>query len=200
MSKRKRIVSLVLVGVICWLGALGLFAYNRLEDKRAALTAENGYSAVASEISLKRNAKDVQALSMGIPELKTIVKNGYTYVGIIEIPSEGIALPVLEGCDLDLLKVSPCHYSGSPFTDDMVIGAHNYNSHFNCLRWVEMGEKVIFTTVDGIEFNYVIVNRETLNPTEVERMTNSDSDWDLTLFTCYPGGATRCTIRCERAD
>ena len=200
MSNRKRIMSLVLVGVICWLGALGLFAYNRLEDKRAALTAENGYSAVASEISFKRNAKDVQALSLEIPELKTIVKNGYTYVGIIEIPSEGIALPVLEGCDLDLLKVSPCHYSGSPFTDDMVIGAHNYNSHFNCLRWVEMGEKVIFTTVDGIEFNYVIVNRETLNPNEVERMTNSDSDWDLTLFTCYPGGATRCTIRCERAD
>jgi hypothetical protein len=23
-------------------------------------------------------------------------------------------------------------------------------------------------------------------------------DWDLTLFTCFPGGATRCAVRCAR--
>jgi sortase A len=37
---------------------------------------------------------------------------------------------------------------------------------------------------------------EILRPTAVEEMISGD--WDLTLFTCTIGGATRVTIRCEK--
>ena len=198
MTRRKRSFALILAGIICWLAALGLFSYNRYEDVRAEKSAKDGYADLVKDISVTRSAKDVQILSKTVPELKTKVKNGLTYVGTIEIPSLNVSLPVLEGWSYDLLRISPCHYSGSPYTDDMVICAHNYRSHFNGLRWVEMGEDVYFTTVDGVVFHYIIVNRETLQPDEVTKMTDSDADWDLTLFTCYVGGATRCTIRCER--
>ena len=200
MTHRKRSVALILAGIVCWLAAFGLFTYNRIEDTTAQKSAEKGYAALAKDISVTRAAKDVQILSKTVPELKTKVKNGLTYVGTIEIPSLDVSLPVLEGWSYDLLRISPCHYSGSPYTDDMVICAHNYRSHFNGLRWVEMGEDVYFTTVDGVVFHYIIVNRETLQPDEIVKMTDPDADWDLTLFTCYVGGATRCTIRCERAD
>ena len=45
----------------------------------------------------------------------------------------------------------------------------------------------------GNVFIYKMVERETLNPTDIEEM--KDGDWDLTLFTCTVGGKTRVTIR-----
>ena len=64
----------------------------------------------------------------------------------------------------------------------------------------EPGEEVIFTTVDGVRYRYIITTRETLFPTEVDRMIDAQDNWDLTLFTCFIGGRTRCTLRCTRVD
>ena len=49
-----------------------------------------------------------------------------------------------------------------------------------------------------MRYRYIITTRETLFPTEVERMIDAQDDWDLTLFTCLIGGRTRCTIRSTR--
>ena len=43
-----------------------------------------------------------------------------------------------------------------------------------------------------------MVEQETLEPTDEEAMTTGD--WDLTLFTCTPGGQTRVTVRFQRVD
>ena len=42
---------------------------------------------------------------------------------------------------------------------------------------------------------YKMVERETLNPTDIEGMESGN--WDLTLFTCTVGGQSRVTIRFE---
>ena len=107
---------------------------------------------------------------------------------------------MLEDWSYENLKISPCRYTGSYYTDDMVLCAHNYSSHFNGLRWIDPGEEVIFTTVDGEEYHYIITHRETLFPTEVDRLITAEDDWDLTLFTCYIGGRTRCVVRCTRVS
>ena len=131
-------------------------------------------------------------------EMPTEEIGGRRYIGTIEIPALKKKLPVLEDWSYENLKISPCRYSGSYHTDDMVICAHNYASHFNGLRWIDPGEEVIFTTVDGVEYRYIITYRETLFPTEVDRLLAADEDCDLTLFTCYIGGRTRCVVRCVR--
>ena len=135
-----------------------------------------------------------------LKQMPAVETDGRVYVGGVEIPSLGLTLPVLSEWSYANLKIAPCRYAGSCYTDDLVLCAHNYRSHFNALRWVDMGEEVYFTTADGESFRYVIVNRETLDPDETEYLTDPAADWDLTLFTCYVGGATRCVIRCERAD
>ena len=43
-----------------------------------------------------------------------------------------------------------------------------------------------------------MVERETLNPTDVAGM--EAGDWDLTLFTCTVGGQSRVTVRFARAE
>ena len=64
--------------------------------------------------------------------------------------------------------------------------------------WNEPNSEVLFTNVDGEVFRYRVVSVETLAPTQVEDMTRSSDKWDLTLFTCTPGGGSRCTVRCVR--
>ena len=80
----------------------------------------------------------------------------------------------------------------------MVVAAHNYYSHFGYLKNLSQGDEVIFTDMTGNVFRYGVIEIETLSPFAVDEMTSGD--WDLTLFTCTVGGATRVTVRCERID
>ena len=132
--------------------------------------------------------------------MATTTVGSYSYIGTIEIPSLGIRLPVMNTWDYDRLKISACRYSGSYYTDDLVICAHNYASHFSPIKWVAMGADVYFTTVDYVVYHYIVTNRETVKPTAIDQMIGSvdEESWDLTLFTCNTGGQTRCAVRCVR--
>ena len=93
---------------------------------------------------------------------------------------------------------APCVYYGSAYKDNLVIDAHNYTGHFGRLKNLLPGNTVIFTDVDGNCFNYNVLETQILQPNEIKEMTQSDAD--LTLFTCTVGGRTRVTVRCERAE
>ena len=202
--RKHRGTALILAGLTLFFAAGGLAVYNYADDSRASSQSAAVLDALAEAITQNAEEKAAEAAvpapADAVPEMATVVKDGNEYIGVIEIPSLDITLPVLADWSYEKLKISPCRYTGSYYTDDFVICAHNYRSHFNGLRWVDMGAEVLFTTADGVLYRYVIVNRETLQPNENEAMTNPDADWDLTLFTCYIGGATRCTIRCQRVQ
>lgn len=98
----------------------------------------------------------------------------------------------------EILRRTPCRYSGSAYRDDLILLAHNYESHFGRLKSLSPGDAVLFTDADGNEFAYEVLELEMLRPTAVEDMTAGD--WDLTLFTCTLGGQARVTVRCLRTD
>ena len=81
----------------------------------------------------------------------------------------------------------------------MIICAHNYDRHFGLIKTLEEGDKVSFTDVYGDRFDYEVSEVTILQPTDVDEMKDP-VDWDLTLFTCTIGGATRVTVRCELVD
>jgi len=120
--------------------------------------------------------------------------NGQDYIGILEIPALELKIPVISKWNYPRLRIAPCRYSGSAYTNNLVISAHNYATHFGNLNKLYEGAAVRFTDVDGNVFNYRVGMKETLNPRDVEYM--QDSGWDLTLFTCTPGGSYRVTVRC----
>ena len=117
-------------------------------------------------------------------------------IGILEIPSINIKLPVLSTWSYSLLKKAPCRYTGSIYLDNMVIAAHNSDAHFKKLSNLQEGDTVTFTDAVGNVFTYTVAGIELLQPDEVENMTNGQ--WPLTLFTCTYGGASRVTVRCEK--
>jgi sortase A len=131
-------------------------------------------------------------------EMPVILKDGHEYIGILEIPSLNLELPIMSEWNYPNLKIAPCRYSGSAYQSNMVIAAHNYQSHFGRLRELNIGDAVTFTDVDGNQFHYTVADLEVLQPNAIDEMVNSD--WDLTLFTCTIGGKTRVTVRCESQD
>lgn len=128
-------------------------------------------------------------------EMPTVTYEGQKYIGLLEIPALDLKLPIISQWSYPRLKKAPCRYVGSPYKNNLVIAAHNYDAHFGRLKDLNPGAAVIFTDVDGNVFNYRVELRETLNPGDISYMKNSG--WDLSLFTCTPGGSYRVTVRCS---
>ena len=122
--------------------------------------------------------------------------DGHNYIGVLSIPAIGRELPIFDEWSYPNLKIAPCRYVGSAYLDNMVICAHNYEKHFGLLKDLSYGDHLTFTDMDGNVFAYQVIEIETLKPEAIEKMIRGD--WDLTLFTCTKGGATRVTVRCER--
>ena len=191
-------------GILLLLAALALTLHNFHEERRAEQAASRVLETLAPEIreaGLREASEQVPGqvpfyvLNPEIP-MPEITADGNAYIGTLEIEPLDLVLPVMSSWDYGKLKTAPCRYSGSAYTDDLVICAHNYARHFSGIKGLHAGGKVRFTDVRGNEFLYEIADAEILEPAEVEGMVSGD--WDLTLFTCTTGGQTRFALRCEK--
>ena len=198
----------ITLGLLLMAAAFGLVLHNRMEANEAGRKAEI-VLAELSDVMRERQesvipAEDLSAIAeadKAVPVMPTETIDGNRYIGVLEIPALGISLPVGENWSDELLQLSPCRYSGSYYTDDLVICGHNYESHFSPIKYIEPEELVYFVTVEGTRYAYSVVQRETVWPLEIDKMLGKeDVPWDLTLFTCNNGGESRCTVRCMRVD
>lgn len=131
-------------------------------------------------------------------EMPTVLIDGYEYIGSLTIPPLEVQFPVTEEWDYERMKIAVCRYSGTVYRDDLVICAHNYNNFFRKLDKLQEGDRVIFTDVEGVSYEYKVAETEVLVPTAVEKMKTGD--WDLTLFTCNYMGDARVAVRCDRIE
>lgn len=207
---KKTGIAIVAVGAVLILSALLLLLYNRYEDAHAGQEAENLLTDI--EAAIAAQTTDTPAATMPNkggntatpsptaldPEMPVVTLDGYEYVGYVEIPVLGLKLPVMSEWDYNRLKLAPCRQFGSSRTDDLVIAAHNYESHFGHLKDLSVGEPVTFTDMEGIVNTYCVEKIETLNPNEVDAVQNSG--YDLVLYTCTKSGKTRVTVFCNREE
>ena len=190
---RKKIgISCVILGVICLLTAIGFVLYNRYEEKNGETTSQELLQNVQTTIQEANQTEPVQTTY----KILTVPVGEYESIGILSIPVLELELPVLTDWSYQKLKKAPCHYYGSYYETDFVIAAHNYNSHFGRLSQLQAGDLVLFTDVTGHIHCYEVVLLETLIPTATEEMITSG--FDLSLYTCTPGGSNRVTVRCRR--
>lgn len=168
---------------------------NRYEDAHAGAEAQT----VVADLQQKVETPEPEAESGPLdPELPVVEVDGNEYVGEISIPAIGIDLPVMSEWSYPRLKIAPCRQFGSSRTDDLVIAAHNYESHFGKLTSLTAGDSVTFTDMDGIVNEYVVNKVEVLDPHSVEEVEHSG--YALVLYTCTYGGKTRVTVFCDRAS
>lgn len=186
------------IGIIMILSAIGLTGFNLYQDKQA----EKISKLVKQEIqeTIQKNDSEWKDIYEEIPnmEMPVIEIDGHYYIGTLDIPKLNLSLPIMSESNQNNLKIAPCRYSGSIYTDDMVIAAHNYRSHFSRINQLVEHDQLIFTDIDGNVFKYEVIGLEVLQPTQVDEMIHSD--YDLTLYTCTYGGETRLTLRCLKVN
>lgn len=194
--KNKIGKALIGIGVFLILAAFILVLYNFYREYNAKKKVEKylpKLEQIIKDHSEGNNNVDNEKNS------KTMHIDGMNFLGILSVPSKNLELPILADYSYELLDTSPCRYSGSYNSDDLVIGGHNYRSHFSKLKSIKNGEEIFFTSFDGTVYKYSVLRVEILEPTQIEDLIikqNTD-DWDLTLFTCTSSGAARCVIRCK---
>lgn len=195
MNKGKRNGRIImLLGGILVLAALVMTIYNSYMENRA----ETMSNEVLNALDMVNVVPDEELPDYIVnPDMDMPRKSvdGKDYVGTVSIPSLNLTLPVMAEWSYDNFKIAPCVYEGTPYKQNMIIAAHNYKKHFGALKNLLHGDKVIFKDMDGNEFTYEVMYVETLDKKSVEEM--SAGEWDLTLFTCTYGGATRVTVRCK---
>lgn len=192
------------MGLLLVLAAAGLLTYNTRESSRAGQASSQILTQLAEEIPQMETRQTETQPEETVPailrEMTVKTVDGLDYIGYLSIPELELELPVQAQWSYDGLQKSPGRFSGSTFSDDMTICAHNYPAHFGRLRSLSQGEEIDFTDMDGMVWMYEVSYVTVLEPEDVERMTEKgpEDTWGLTLFTCTPGGAERVAVRCHR--
>ena len=190
-------VICVSLGIACLLGAVGLVLYNRWEADSARQTSrallENVQLAIGGQVFRPEQNEKEEATPTEMPAVRV---EGYDCVGILSIPALQLELPVLADWSYAKLKKAPCLYYGSCNESDFVIAAHNYDAHFGRLPQLQAGDAVVFIDVNGTAHCYTVALLETLPKEATLEMIASG--FDLSLYTCTPGGGNRVTVRCNR--
>ena len=121
---------LVALGLMLAASGLALAAINLAKEKQAGLASSATLAQAKELIGVQDNNRAAFGTDTHMP---TEVIDGYPCIGIISIPGLGLGLPVLSEWSYDGLKIAPCRYAGSAYSNDLVVCAHNYHTHFASL-------------------------------------------------------------------
>ena len=180
----------MVIGVLLIIAALGLTIYNIWDGNRAGRESKEIADKLAAELpeATKPHFDPTK-------EMKTLDLDGNLYLGLLEIPSLDLELPVMSDWSYDHLRTAPCRYAGSCYSNDLVIAGHNYSRHFGRLHDLRIEDPIMLTDAVGGKHLYRVCEIEILAGTAITQML--DSGYDLTLFTCTYGGRDRIAVRCE---
>ena len=196
----------LILGTVFLLAAVGLEFYNQEESRSAMESSQEVLTVMKPQMEMPTDSyndmdyveyKDyVDAFDQEAKEMTVKEIDGQEYIGYLSIPVLERELPFISEWDYDRLKIAPCRQYGATKTDDLVIAAHNYASHFGRLAQLRTGDLLTFTDMDAETILYGVVTVDVLEPTAVD--TVKDSEFDLVLYTCTYGGENRVAVFCDR--
>ena len=207
MGKKRVGFVFLVTGAVLLVAALLLFLHNEREDAQAGEAAGAALSSIREAIDKQidppmldlSGEEETEPTEETIPEpteLTVVNIDGNDYIGYISIPNFELELPIMADWSMEKLQIAPCLQYGSPLTDDAVIAGHNFKHHFLPLHDIEEGEYLPFTDMTGYTIAYNVVDVKTIDPRSVYEVINSE--YDLTLYTCTIGGASRVIVSCNR--
>ncbi len=191
--RRKVGITLVILGLCLIFFAVGLLFYNNYENKKAEVQSGELINSIMDIANDNQMGGETDPFDT---EMKIVDIDGYGYIGYLDIPELGLNLPVMSEWDYARLKIAPCRYYGSIKTDNLVVCAHNYRSHFGYIGNLNPDATIIFTDMEGTKHTYTVTSVEILQPYDSEKV--KDTGDDLILYTCTYGGRTRVVVRCTK--
>jgi sortase A len=199
----------VALGVVLIVSALGVTGSRLWKEQQAGNHAQQTMDHLLVQMSEQKKpaTPDQPSIPLKSDELfqdpvcrvmPEVEIDGVSYIGYLSIPVLGLELPVISNSTEENLEIAPCRFYGTVYDQNFVIGGHRYRRHFRKLSTLGYGEALSFTDMEGNVYTYEVVEYEVLEPNQAEYLCSGE--WDLSLFTCTPGGLTRVVLRCLRTE
>ena len=179
MSVKKTSRLFFVVGIACIIAAIVLLYKIRIEEYQEE---QKNSQIVDNMVEIISESQEIKEDYLEIDSEK--------YIGIIEIPSIELVLPVQLICDENHLNNGICLYYHNI---NYVIAGHNRKSQFRDLRYVKEGDSLFFYDIFGNKKEYKLERIEDLDPFNIDSFI--DSKYAFTLFTCTYDGQKRHTLR-----
>ena len=196
---RRTGTALMVLGLCLILSSMGLLFGNRTQASQADEAAQTLLPELLVQVETVQAPREQTVPAAPVDTAMTEKEvGGFPCIGYLCIPALELELPVMSGWDYERLKVAPCRYSGSLYQNNLIICAHNYASHFGKLKNLHVGDIAMFTDMAENTVTFQMVERETIQPEDLEAM--DAGDWDMTLYTCTVGGKSRVTVRFARVE
>ena len=135
----------------------------------------------------------------------SILYNNNEIIGFIEIPNINIYYPIFANINDDLLKISPCRFSG-PLPNNignLCIAGHNYdnNKFFSKISSLKNNDIIYVYDISNKKLAYNVfanyeVNSNDLSPT----IENNSNIRELTLVTCNNYNSNRIIIKAKNEN
>lgn len=186
--------AFIILGVCMLAGAVGMEVHYAWEEHQAGRETEKAYEELQTVIDILRMEESATPAEPVSDEAEAEPLDASRYLGILRIPEFDLNLPVQWEWSYPALRLTPCRFTGSVQTGDLVICAHNYSSHFGNLRNLSYGAAVTLEDMDGTVHRYRVESVEIIGPRDAGQLL--DGNWPLTLFTCTYGGENRVVVRC----
>ncbi len=177
MNKRTRIMSACIVaGCALILAALGLIIFMQVMISRSEKAAQDVSAAILDSIAephaAAKQTKENTAMSV-------LSVGGRDYVGLIELPSHALTLPI--AAEEEPLSLLPYVYSGSVYAESMVIYASTQRGQIDFYKEINVYDAVYFTDMTGGRYSFEVA--DILYRTEITEQMLQDCKYPLVILT-----------------
>lgn len=184
--------------------ALGGFflVKNVADDKNAAKNSAAILETLQLRTETDQNPQGITLLPESPPQGQEVTKGLEEAVGVLELPTLSLTLPILKECSYPLLELAPCQYQDSQWQEEgdqrIAIAGHSWASQFGKLSTLSPGDQIRYTPLQQETATYTATQCLTLAGNDQEAFWSGD--WDLTLFTCTFDGSQRILVRFEKTE
>ena len=143
----------ILAGICLLIAAIGVLFFWQWRIHTAAAKAEYYVSTLRALIPEPQGAVPEERSEHTMP---TVSIDGIDFVGLLEIPRYGSALPVC--ADWGTPTKYPCQFYGSIYDRTMQIGGTSQKGQYDFYREISVGDAIYFTDMEGNRYGYSVTN------------------------------------------
>lgn len=165
----------VVIGIcllVAAVGALAFWSWNIVHSEKQAERYVDTLQELLPEI------RDAVLEERSNNTMSVLSVDGTDFMGILEMPSYGITLPV--GADWGRISQYPCRFGGSIYDGTMQIGATTQKGQFDCYRQLSVGDTLIYTDMEGNRYAFEITVLR--NAQHADQAALQREEAPLTLF------------------
>ena len=178
---------LMTLGILLIAAGAVITVLNAGKEKKIAIDREEALAFLKERIPSEKKGFKEERATMAMPLLSC---EGVDYAALFSYPRFSVELPVAAVWDTDLVRETPCRFTGRPYDGTLVIGGT-----FDFIDSVDIGDEMTVTDLQGYAFTYRVTSVLHSKSASASKLTGGNAD--LTFFSRSDKGREYLLVRCS---